>query len=85
MCNGGGFDRHATLVTAMAEALGVDIDATIDSGAMLPEEFDIQVFNCMGCSRPDACEVWIAAQDGVARRAPDYCRNKESLEALTES
>lgn len=85
MCNSARFDRHARLVARMADALGTDIETSVQSGRILPEELDIFTFNCMGCPQPDACEQWLDGQDGVAAAAPHYCRNREALEALVQS
>ena len=79
------FDRHARLVTRMADTLGVDIEASVQQGRMLPEEFDFAVMNCMGCPTPARCEGWTQQQDAVVGAAPAYCRNRDALEALARS
>ena len=82
MSTGARFDRHARLVSRMADALGVDLDQRVQEGEVLPEEVDVQVFNCMGCTAPDACGDWIKAHGGNLTAAPAFCRNKETLERL---
>ena len=82
MCNPARFDHHARLFARMADTLGVDVENEVQSGTLLPELFDSHVFECLGCTKPGECEQWIDAQEGPARSAPDYCRNKHALEAL---
>lgn len=85
MCNGAGFEHSARLVARMASALGADIEASVQSGEMLPEEYDLRVFDCLGCGNPKGCEAWLERQEAaekVAPAAPGYCRNKDVLEEL---
>ena len=82
MSTGARYDHHERLVSHMADAIGVDLEASVQAGKIQPEEIDLQVFNCMGCPSPEACKDWVDAHGGVVKAAPDYCRNKETLERL---
>lgn len=85
MSNEARFDRHARLLARMAGALGVDIETKVQSGELLPEERDTQIFDCMGCTRPDGCTRWIDAQVRIAEAAPAFCRNRDALGAMVRS
>lgn len=76
------FDRHADLVHRMAGTLGVDLAEEALRGTMPPQDLRDTVLNCMGCRQAGACATWLDAQRGGAEATPDYCRNKERLEAL---
>ena len=74
------FDRHAALVSRMADTLGHDPQAEMMSGDLRPEDFRSMVLKCTGCTQPGACSDWLEAQNGHAEAAPDYFRNKAVLE-----
>ena len=82
MCNGARFDRHANLVARMGDALGVDLEARLQEGRVLPEEVDLMVCDCMGCPKPGACDAALAAGVPKASGAPEYCRNGEAFARL---
>lgn len=84
MCNGARFDHHARLVARMGDALGVDLEAKGQSGELPPEVHDDLIFECLGCPKPAQCERWLDAQEGPVSAAPDFCRNKQALDALAE-
>ncbi len=75
------FDRHATLVSRMADTLGHDLEADMMSGDLRPEDFRSMVLKCTGCTQPGACSEWLDKQMGHADSTPDYCRNKAVLES----
>ena len=76
------FDRHARLVSRMADTLGHDVEARMMSGDLQPEDFRAMVVKCTGCTQPGACSDWLEAKGGEAEaEAPDYCRNKDVLNA----
>lgn len=68
--------RHAGLVDEMAKARGVDLEEAIFRGKLTISELEDSVLRCTGCSNPDGCEGWLAAQgDTPAEETPGYCRN----------
>ncbi len=79
------YDRHAGLVSDMADTLGVDLAEMTMTGRLTPSDHRAAVFRCIGCTQPGACAEWTAAHTEGARHAPDYCRNKEQLERLAPS
>ena len=76
------FDKHAELVNRMAGTLGVDLAEEMLRGDFPPQDLRATVLTCMGCREAGACESWLAAHPEGADATPDYCRNRERLEAL---
>ncbi|CUH74686.1 DUF6455 family protein [Tropicibacter naphthalenivorans] len=74
--------RHARLVDDMAQAQGVDLEEQILRGKLTVTELEDAVLRCTGCSNPDTCEHWLAAQSGEATQGPDYCRNGQMFQDL---
>lgn len=76
--------RHATLVDRMAQTLGLDLEEQVYSGQLDPDTLCDSVLRCSGCTDPDGCEIWLAAQDGSANNPPIMCRNGEVFAALKD-
>ena len=75
--------RHAGLMGDMAETLGVDFAARIAHDPALVAQYREAVMRCAHCSHEGECEGWLAGHDH-ADATPDYCRNKDLLEALSK-
>lgn len=73
---------HATLVDDMANSLGIDLEEAAICGAFRMEEISDAVLRCAGCVYPVKCSHWRAQHPKGAKKAPDYCRNREVLQAL---
>lgn len=76
------FDRHAKLMCSMADALGHDLQAEMLAGRISPEKYREKVLRCVNCRKAEACERLLVAAQGFLEEAPDYCRNKDALEAM---
>ncbi len=74
--------RHAHLVDRMATTRGLDLEEQILRGHMTIGALDDAVLRCTGCSRPGACEDWLARQDAPAPQTPSYCRNADLFSDL---
>ncbi|MFN3209428.1 MAG: DUF6455 family protein [Roseovarius sp.] len=74
--------QHTELVDMMARTLGIDLEEEVYSGQLDPEALCDAVLRCTGCSNPDGCEAWMAAQGTVADAAPAMCRNGEVFATL---
>ncbi len=74
--------RHADLVDRMARTLGMDLDEEVYAGQLDPETLCDTVLRCTGCTDPDGCEAWMAAQAGPVEATPIMCRNGEVFAAL---
>lgn len=75
--------RHADLVDRMANTLGLDLEEKIMQGKLEIDTLGEAVMRCTGCADPDACEQWLAAQEGTApAAAPGLCRNADLFEML---
>ena len=77
--------RHAGLVDNMANAVGVDLQEQMLRGNLTISELDDAVLRCTGCSKPDACEHWLAGQSQTADVPPGYCRNADVFAALKKA
>lgn len=74
--------RHADLVDRMADTVGVDLEEMILRAQLQISTLGDAVLSCTGCTAPGACKKWLAAQESVVERAPDYCRNGDLFETL---
>ena len=74
--------RHAALVDHMAQARGIDLEEEILRGKMTFTDLEDAVLRCTGCTRPDACEHWLAAQTGPVTESPAFCRNDDLFGTL---
>lgn len=79
------FAQSADLVGGMACRLGIDMSERM----MRDPEFEAprfrsMVLRCADCHGQADCAVLQAAQDALDS-APDYCRNKATLEAIRAS
>lgn len=75
-------DRHANLVTRMADAVGVDIVEQVQRGAVSENQLASMVTRCVGCSEAEACEHWLQAHPDGADSTPGYCRNTNLFSML---
>lgn len=78
------YKRHAALVDRMADTLGVDLEEKALEGLIDIDAIGDAVLRCTGCSGPDGCERWLAAQQGTADAAPAICRNADIFELLKD-
>ena len=74
--------RHAGLVDRMAQAVGVDLEEAALEGRVTVSEIDDAVLSCTGCTKPYACESWLAERTGPQEGPPSYCRNMDLLARL---
>jgi len=74
--------RHTDLVDRMASTLGLDLEEKVYAGQLDPETLCDTVLRCTGCTDPDGCEAWMAAQAGAVEATPIMCRNGEVFAAL---
>lgn len=75
-------ERHAKLVDHMAAALGLDLEEQIQRGTLSPDAVWDAILSCTSCTRPGACETWLAARSDIAPEAPHSCRNRALFDAL---
>ena len=75
-------DRHSSLLSAMGQTLRLDLADAVSRGIVAPNELRGQMVRCMSCSKGEACATWLAAHEGGAEAAPDYCRNGELFDRL---
>ncbi|MEO0667386.1 MAG: DUF6455 family protein [Pseudomonadota bacterium] len=74
--------RHAALVDDMAETRGIDLqDASLRAG-LTPDDLADMVHRCAGCTQPDTCAQWLAAQVGTVSETPSFCRNADVFDKL---
>ena len=75
------FDRHATLMTRMADALGRDLETEMLSGRLAPEDYREKILRCVSCADADACAALLDASGDHLDAAPEFCRNRSAFEA----
>ena len=78
------YRKHADLVDRMANTLGLDLEEKAMEGKLQIDTLGDAVLHCKGCSDPEGCERWLAAQTGTAEEAPGMCRNADLFELLKE-
>lgn len=79
------YDRHANLVSRMADVAGVDLAEETQRGNLMPEALRATIHNCMGCSDPSGCEKWLGEHQNGSSGTPDYCRNAALFSTLTKN
>lgn len=71
----------AGLVSGMANRVGVDlVDRLADSPELLGPAYRSMVMRCSKCAHQDACAQLQASSDRLDH-APDYCQNRDILDA----
>ncbi len=75
-------DKHARLVSRMAEALGIDLDEAAMRGVLPRSELTDAVLRCTGCTNPDQCARWLDESAGDAGDSPAFCRNSDLFKTL---
>lgn len=86
MCDARTLNRHAALVSRMAETLGIDLGQAAREGHLQAEGWRDAVLACTGCAEPGACTEWLAErQEARAEAPPDYCRNAGLMAGLAEA
>lgn len=76
MCDARTLNRHAALVSRMAETLGLDLTQVMREGRLQSEAWRDAVLDCTCCTAPEACMAWLAERHETGAEAPpDYCRN----------
>ncbi|AMY68436.1 DUF6455 family protein [Frigidibacter mobilis] len=76
MCEARTLNRHAALVSRMAETLGLDLTQATREGRLSADAWRDAVLACTGCADPGDCMIWLADRhEAGAEAPPDYCRN----------
>lgn len=65
--------KHAALVDAMSERLGVDLEEATLRGQLDFAEIADAVLRCTGCTGVEDCQSLLAHDTG--KDIPGYCRN----------
>lgn len=74
------FEKHADLVTAMAEKSGTDLGRHLIDGTLGAQGLRAAVLTCTHCGNVSACEKHL--QDSASTATPDYCLNRALFERL---
>ncbi|MCB6178335.1 DUF6455 family protein [Rhodobacter sp. Har01] len=69
------------LTRGMARVAGVNLPQAVVDGWLTRDELAEIVARCEGCQNPSRCNAWLAGS-GSARRMPDFCPNKPTIESL---
>ncbi len=82
MTNQATIKAHATLMDDMATTVDVDLEQAMLEGRMTMDQLSDAVLSCTGCTHPQECARWQAAQTGPVSATPEYCRNGDMLGRL---
>lgn len=75
--------KSADLMNGMADRLGADLAAAVMRDPEIEAvRYRTMVRRCAGCDNQDGCAELQADHDRLGT-APNYCRNKSVLEALS--
>lgn len=69
------------LTRYMARISGVNLSHAVVEGWLLRDELAEIVARCASCGRGGACETWVATS-GSALQMPEFCPNRNGIEAL---
>lgn len=75
--------RTACLMTGMADKLGVNPLAAVNTGRLDQADLDAMISRCRSCVKGDDCILWMV-DHAKADDAPGYCLNSEKLHALRD-
>lgn len=76
---------HFWLTRSMARTMGVSFSEAMACGALSAAEYASMVTQCRKCPNVEACQTWLGAQDGSAKKAPAFCCHVRRLHELTET
>lgn len=65
--------KHAALVDAMSDRLGIDLEEATLRGQIDFGEIADAVLRCTGCTGVEGCQNFL--DHGIGQDFPDYCRN----------
>ncbi len=75
------FNRHAKLVSKMADKVGVDLTEEMQRGKVDAEDLRNMVHRCEGCTSPEDCIALMESEDKSAF-PPSYCRNADAFTSM---
>jgi hypothetical protein len=76
--------QHEALFQGMSDRLNVDSGQWVGAHAEHVGDYRNAVLSCTACRAGDACVNW-QADHPKANAAPDFCRNKRMLDALSQA
>ncbi|UWQ78080.1 DUF6455 family protein [Leisingera sp. S132] len=78
----GNIFRHLWLLRAVAEAAGVDLDASVKAGCLSGLDYARMVTSCRsaGCSK--SCALWLSARRDDTPAMPEFCPSAEVFKRL---
>ncbi len=81
----GDIDKHFWLTRSTARIIGVSFSDAMAEGELSPHGFAEIVTRCRAADCSSKCELWLATQQSTPEKAPDFCANASTLEALRKS
>ncbi len=79
----GEIEKHFWLTRSVAQSLGISLTEAMAEGKLTPADYAQMVTRCRGAICDERCQIWLAAQQGMAEKAPDFCANAQVLNDLT--
>ncbi|NDR59649.1 DUF6455 family protein [Aliiruegeria sabulilitoris] len=84
MCYPGDTDFHFWLTRSVGRSIGLNFRQALDDGRLSADGYLSLVQACQVCEHVTSCQHWLGGQKGLPRqkRAPEFCRIGEKLDAL---
>ena len=74
--------RHFFLTRSVARVLGVNLTDAMRDGQLSPDRYAKIVTRCRGCTKPEACQTWLATRDSAPDGPPEGCCNADVFDKL---
>ncbi|MEM1431921.1 MAG: DUF6455 family protein [Pseudomonadota bacterium] len=72
------------LTRSIGRSIGLNFSLAMEEGRLAPEEFASLIATCRTCKHTASCMQWLGQAGGPrgADKAPDFCPNSKTLQAL---
>lgn len=77
-------DHRTGVMTRMAQTLDVDFAEAMARSPETVRDYRQAVMRCVACGHEGECSTWMDTHPHAAE-APDYCRNKDIMAALSKA
>ncbi|NOD62242.1 MULTISPECIES: DUF6455 family protein [unclassified Ruegeria] len=78
----GEIEKHFWLTRSVSRCMGISLTEVMADGRLTPEGYAELVTRCRASSCDGQCALWLADQQALVEKAPDFCANAETLNGL---
>ncbi len=71
----GDIEKHFWLTRSVARCVGVSLTEAMADGKLTPFDYAQMVTRCRAATCSERCQIWLAAQQAKATKAPEFCAN----------